>query len=154
MFGFKSKQPKSPEEAAPLDMTTSNDANSIDNNAIKLSVDFQVLKDSGVATGADLVGSIDQGTSSTRFLVFTVSGRIAASAQLEHQQIFPQGEDKVSLSSCSVRRGQSRFRMEAHIYLYIARFLSLYLSLARSLSLSLFVNFIMITGWLARTRSA
>jgi hypothetical protein len=130
MFGFKSKQPKSPEEAAPLDMTTSNDANSIDNNAIKLSVDFQVLKDSGVATGADLVGSIDQGTSSTRFLVFTVSGRIAASAQLEHQQIFPQGEDKVSLSSCSVRRGQSRFRMEAHIYLYIARFLSIYLSLA------------------------
>jgi hypothetical protein len=138
MFGFKSKQPKSPEEAAPLDMTTSNDANSIDNNAIKLSVDFQVLKDSGVATGADLVGSIDQGTSSTRFLVFTVSGRIAASAQLEHQQIFPQGEDKVSLSSCenvvvmfctegaiSIQNGGS------HLFIYCSFFvLSIYLSLA------------------------
>jgi glycerol kinase len=43
----------------------------------------------------DLVGAIDQGTSSTRFLVFTRSGQIGASAQMEHKQIFPDGEDKV-----------------------------------------------------------
>jgi glycerol kinase len=36
-----------------------------------------------------LIGSIDQGTSSTRFLLFTQQGRIAASAQMEHTQIFP-----------------------------------------------------------------
>jgi hypothetical protein len=43
-----------------------------------------------------LVGAIDQGTSSTRFLVFTPNGDIAAWSQMEHAQIFPQGEDKVS----------------------------------------------------------
>mmetsp|Transcript_28502 Transcript_28502/g.32670 ORF Transcript_28502/g.32670 Transcript_28502/m.32670 type:complete len:586 (+) Transcript_28502:184-1941(+) len=37
-----------------------------------------------------LIGSIDQGTSSTRFLVFTNLGQIAASSQMEHTQIFPQ----------------------------------------------------------------
>ena len=43
-----------------------------------------------------LVGSIDQGTSSSRFIVFTKQGEIVASAQMEHTQIFPPGEDKVS----------------------------------------------------------
>ena len=43
----------------------------------------------------DLIGAIDQGTSSTRFLVFTKSGQIGASAQMEHTQIFPEGEYKV-----------------------------------------------------------
>jgi hypothetical protein len=43
-----------------------------------------------------LVGAIDQGTSSTRFLVFTTpKGEIAAWAQMEHKQIFPEGEEKV-----------------------------------------------------------
>ncbi len=36
------------------------------------------------------VGAIDQGTSSTRFLLFTKQGLIAASAQVEHTQIFPE----------------------------------------------------------------
>jgi glycerol kinase len=36
-----------------------------------------------------LVGAIDQGTSSTRFLLFTRRGQIAAWAQMEHPQIFP-----------------------------------------------------------------
>ncbi|KAL7569695.1 hypothetical protein ACA910_007466 [Epithemia clementina (nom. ined.)] len=36
-----------------------------------------------------LIGAIDQGTSSTRFLVLTHKGRIAASAQVEHKQIYP-----------------------------------------------------------------
>jgi glycerol kinase len=43
-----------------------------------------------------LVGSIDQGTSSTRFMTFTPGGKVAAWAQMEHRQIFPEGEDKVS----------------------------------------------------------
>ncbi|KAL3931759.1 MAG: hypothetical protein SGARI_004129 [Bacillariaceae sp.] len=36
-----------------------------------------------------LIGAIDQGTSSTRFLLFTSKGEIAAYAQMEHTQIFP-----------------------------------------------------------------
>jgi len=43
----------------------------------------------------DLLGAIDQGTSSTRFLVFTKNGQVGASAQMEHTQILPEGEDKV-----------------------------------------------------------
>lgn len=35
------------------------------------------------------VGAIDQGTTSTRFLVFDKSGRIVALAQREHHQIYP-----------------------------------------------------------------
>ncbi len=39
---------------------------------------------------ADFIGAIDQGTTSTRFLVFDRGGRIVASAQKEHRQIYPQ----------------------------------------------------------------
>ncbi|MEI9972101.1 MAG: glycerol kinase GlpK [Ignavibacteriota bacterium] len=39
---------------------------------------------------ADYIGAIDQGTTSTRFLVFDRGGRIVASAQKEHEQIYPQ----------------------------------------------------------------
>src|SRR2546426_621891 len=35
------------------------------------------------------IGAIDQGTTSTRFMVFDQSGRVAAVAQREHEQIFP-----------------------------------------------------------------
>jgi glycerol kinase len=35
------------------------------------------------------VGAIDQGTTSTRFMVFDKSARIVAAAQKEHEQIFP-----------------------------------------------------------------
>ncbi len=38
---------------------------------------------------ADYVGAIDQGTTSSRFIVFDKRGRIKASAQREHEQIFP-----------------------------------------------------------------
>ena len=38
----------------------------------------------------DYIGAIDQGTTSTRFMVFDRAGRIAASAQKEHEQIYPQ----------------------------------------------------------------
>ena len=37
-----------------------------------------------------LVGAIDQGTSSTRFVLFNVQGKIVASAQMEHPQLYPQ----------------------------------------------------------------
>ncbi|HJT87229.1 MAG TPA: glycerol kinase GlpK [Bryobacteraceae bacterium] len=38
----------------------------------------------------DYVGALDQGTTSTRFIVFDRAGRIAACAQKEHRQIYPQ----------------------------------------------------------------
>ncbi len=38
---------------------------------------------------ASYIGAIDQGTTSTRFIVFDHSGRIVASAQEEHEQISP-----------------------------------------------------------------
>lgn len=37
----------------------------------------------------DLVGAIDQGTSSTRFMIFDSEGEVVSSAQMEHRQIFP-----------------------------------------------------------------
>jgi glycerol kinase len=38
---------------------------------------------------ADYVGAIDQGTTSTRFIVFSRSGQMVATAQKEHEQIYP-----------------------------------------------------------------
>src|SRR6266478_4803521 len=35
------------------------------------------------------IGAIDQGTTSTRFMVFDADGRIVGAAQKEHQQIYP-----------------------------------------------------------------
>ncbi|HEX6219650.1 MAG TPA: glycerol kinase GlpK [Acidimicrobiia bacterium] len=37
----------------------------------------------------DLVGAIDQGTSSTRFMIFDSEGAVVSVAQQEHRQIFP-----------------------------------------------------------------
>lgn len=38
----------------------------------------------------DYIGAIDQGTTSTRFLIFDRAGRVVAAAQKEHRQIYPQ----------------------------------------------------------------
>ena len=38
----------------------------------------------------DYIGAIDQGTTSTRFIVFDRGGRLVATAQKEHEQIYPQ----------------------------------------------------------------
>ena len=38
---------------------------------------------------SDYVGAIDQGTTSTRFIVFDRAGRVKAVAQKEHEQIYP-----------------------------------------------------------------
>ena len=35
------------------------------------------------------IGAIDQGTTSTRFIVFDAEGRIISAAQKEHEQIYP-----------------------------------------------------------------
>src|ERR1700687_851614 len=39
---------------------------------------------------ADYIGAIDQGTTSSRFMVFDRSGKIISAAQKEHAQIYPQ----------------------------------------------------------------
>jgi len=39
---------------------------------------------------ANYVGAIDQGTTSTRFIVFDRAGRIVSVAQREHEQVYPQ----------------------------------------------------------------
>jgi glycerol kinase len=39
---------------------------------------------------ASYIGAIDQGTTSTRFIVFDAHGRIVSVAQKEHEQIYPQ----------------------------------------------------------------
>jgi len=39
---------------------------------------------------SNYIGALDQGTTSTRFIVFDRSGRIVSVAQKEHEQIFPQ----------------------------------------------------------------
>src|SRR6476646_10563200 len=36
------------------------------------------------------IGAIDQGTTSTRFIVFDAAGKVVACAQKEHKQIYPQ----------------------------------------------------------------
>jgi glycerol kinase len=38
---------------------------------------------------ADFIGSLDQGTTSTRFMIFDHSGRVVGRHQLEHRQILP-----------------------------------------------------------------
>ena len=64
--------------------------------AITVEVDESAFTASKPSDDHKLVGSIDQGTSSTRFMTFTPGGKVAAWAQMEHRQIFPEGEDKVS----------------------------------------------------------
>jgi len=38
---------------------------------------------------ANYIGAIDQGTTSTRFIVFDRGGRVVSVAQKEHEQIYP-----------------------------------------------------------------
>src|SRR5574342_752565 len=39
---------------------------------------------------ADYVAALDQGTTSTRFIIFDQEGEIVSASQKEHRQIFPQ----------------------------------------------------------------
>ncbi len=43
----------------------------------------------GNPTMASYIGAIDQGTTSSRFIVFDRFGRIVSTAQSEHEQIYP-----------------------------------------------------------------
>ena len=43
----------------------------------------------GQGSVKNYVGAIDQGTTSTRFMVFDQAGRVVAVAQKEHEQIYP-----------------------------------------------------------------
>jgi glycerol kinase len=47
------------------------------------------IQEAGERVVKDYVGAIDQGTTSTRFMVFDRAGRIVSVAQKEHEQIFP-----------------------------------------------------------------
>ena len=61
---------------------------------MNVDIDDKVLKEDYILKRREnpsLIGAIDQGTSSTRFLVYTAKGRIAASAQVEHAQIYLDG---------------------------------------------------------------
>jgi hypothetical protein len=92
---FKKASP-SKTTSPPKNKASSTAATARDN--IQIDVYEKVLQQDGVQTAADLVGSIDQGTSSTRFLLFTAAGHIAASAQMEHTQIFPSAEVRTFVS--------------------------------------------------------
>src|SRR5215475_10401379 len=48
------------------------------------------LESKGRPSVTKYLGAIDQGTTSTRFIVFDKAGRIVSVAQKEHEQIFPQ----------------------------------------------------------------
>jgi hypothetical protein len=61
---------------------------------MKIKVNKDILLDAK-NNNQKLIGAIDQGTSSSRFIVFTEQAKIMAYAQVEHKQYFPEGEDKV-----------------------------------------------------------
>jgi glycerol kinase len=51
---------------------------------------FSLLSTSPTIMAEQLLGAIDQGTTSTRFIAFSRQGEIVATHQLEHKQIYPQ----------------------------------------------------------------
>lgn len=59
---------------------------------MKITINEDILE---AEKSGKLVGAIDQGTSSSRFIVFTERAHILASAQMEHRQYFPEGRDRV-----------------------------------------------------------
>lgn len=60
-------------------------------DTVKVNTQILLQTNPGSST-KELIGSIDQGTSSTRFLLFTKEGKVAAWAQKEMTQIFPTTE--------------------------------------------------------------
>jgi hypothetical protein len=84
LFGSSNKEENAPSEDL---------AEAMNHPKMTTSIELDLLSGCDPKT-QPLIGAIDQGTSSTRFLVF-FQGKIVASAQMEHTQIFPPGEDKV-----------------------------------------------------------
>ncbi len=58
-------------------------------------------------TQQQYVAAIDQGTTSTRFVIFDTSGRMIASHQLEHRQIYPE-PDRVEHDPLEIRDNTGR----------------------------------------------
>lgn len=58
-------------------------------------------------TKQQYVAAIDQGTTSTRFVIFDKSGRMVASHQLEHRQIYPE-PDRVEHDPLEIRDNTAR----------------------------------------------
>lgn len=61
----------------------------VEKEALQHATHIHISSASSASSPLPLMGAIDQGTSSTRFMLFTHQGRIAAWAQMEHTQIFP-----------------------------------------------------------------
>jgi hypothetical protein len=95
-------------------------------DAVAAEITVKVLDDvlnSKKSDTIDFVGAIDQGTSSTRFLVFTPQGEIGAWSQMEHKQYFPPGADKVSTmyytsTGIRVHSKNKRFKSD-YVYVYV-----------------------------------
>jgi hypothetical protein len=91
LFGSSRKE----QESSAPNLSTE----AMDHPKMMTSIDLDVLQGFDPQT-QPLIGAIDQGTSSTRFLIF-LQGKMAASAQMEHTQIYPPGEDKVINLTCA-----------------------------------------------------
>lgn len=50
----------------------------------------KTARDTMSPASPSFVGAIDQGTTSTRFLIFNTSGEVVALHQIEFKQIYPQ----------------------------------------------------------------
>lgn len=55
----------------------------------------------GGQSAVEFIGAIDQGTTSTRFLIFDSSGEVVASHNVEFQQYYPQSGCVLSSLSCA-----------------------------------------------------
>lgn len=75
-----------------LSSALNNDNNNYPDYPMKVQIDPNIVE---LTNDQKLVGAIDQGTSSTRFVVFTQQAKLVASAQVEHKQYFPAGETQV-----------------------------------------------------------
>ncbi|GKY91606.1 hypothetical protein MPSEU_000132500 [Mayamaea pseudoterrestris] len=84
--------PQSPlkEDASPPSLVSSVPA-SVASSNIKVFIDSKELQETLSSKSLpQIIGAIDQGTSSTRFVLVSQHGRILASAQLETRQYYPQ----------------------------------------------------------------
>ena len=59
---------------------------------------------------ADFVGALDQGTTSTRFMIFDHAGREVGKHQLEHEQILPRAGWVEGMSGSGTSWATSRLR--------------------------------------------
>jgi glycerol kinase len=87
--------------------SVSNDSNNYNNDGDSSKTGTTTRTKSTTTQIIDLVGAIDQGTSSTRFLLFTKEGKIGAYAQMEHTQYFPSSSSSDGNTSSSSNNNES-----------------------------------------------